>query len=217
MVAQFLRRTDPIPHASGHFSYAYRFVGIDSIAFDVAAGATASVDLTSTTGKHALHLLPSTGRTLPTHSAHDAVNGRVFGASVGLLTNSAYANSVELLTGVDVPVLFMAQGHMQLPRVRLAYGSHVADELPLSPPGASPAVAPLGRIDAQKVAVTMPDGTTTMVDGTFAVLRGNDSLMSGLSLGHGVDVVSGTYAVRVSYRHPVDGASLTETFAATLP
>ncbi len=219
-VKDFLRRTDLLPHAPGSFRYDHLSGGeIDWYAFTVRPGQVTSVDLTSRYGRVAGRLLPSAAadRALPTHPNREGE--KTFGAEVTLRITGGTVRSIrgrELLVALDAPVLFravVATGEQASVAFRYSSGAAGTQLLTL---GLGDSSLQLGRLDVDKVAVTMPDGSVSQVAGRFSVSRDGTILERELALGHGIDLLPGAYRVDVSYEHPVDGAPFTANYLANV-
>ncbi len=229
---KFLLLNGVVPHAAGEFKYdPMPIQGMDYYGFTVREGTVTTVDLTSTRGRAALRVLPSSDRTLPTHP--NTIGSREVGIQLGVIVrvggSGATYNAPSTLAAPDKPLLFRSNifgdvyrtTHMSF-RPRGGRGSLDTFQLTTA---TTPPVVQLGRLDIHPVAVTMPDGSVQNVGGKFAVGREvtqdgvvvQQSTEVDLLLGHGIDVLPGRYVINVSYKHPVDGADRSKTFTVNVP
>lgn len=196
---KLLSRTGAIPHPMGEFSYEYgRGMG-RNVSFRVAAAANTIVDLTDTTDRRAIRLLPSVGRTLP-DSAPSEIQICLDGSGVSRQCYSHF--------NPDKPTLFFAAEGEE----RLSYtwrNSGFLTQFKFGAVGA-PVEVQLRRLDLNHVRVTMPDNSVKVVPGTAyvnSVIPGGG--VSGFYIeeptGVGFDLPPSAYRVTTKYTHPADG------------
>jgi hypothetical protein len=107
------------------------------------------------------------------------------------------------ISGLAVPLLVKTKASFSELEVYSASTQTIALTTPLSD-------LALGRLDVTDVKVPMPGKPTQTVRGRATVGELT------FDTGFGLDVLPGTYNVAVTYRHPADGASLTDTYAANV-
>ncbi len=173
---------------------------IEEFAFTIAEGQDRTVDLsTYNETKRGLRFVPHRG-TLP--QAMDDSFLFSFGAYEPKMPWPTLNSPEPLLLRLDTPYAVKFRGETFTPGA----------------PGTTTDVR-LGWIETADVEVTMPDGSKREVRGTWSVTKKGSGLVvaEDVSTGVGLDVLPGSYEVTVTYAHPVDGATQSDTRDVVVP
>lgn len=218
-IEKFLAKTDiVVPHAPGHFTYAYverlgsycaAVQAASSYAFTVSAATTAGVDLNDTTGVQAIRLIPPASRDFKGRWNGD--DGMQLSLSLGdAATSFTSLGDKPVLLRVDMPTT-----------LKVAFpGTNYS--LVSVPSAASTTAIPelkFERLDIEAPLVTLADGSQVTVDRASVTVRSPGRTYTGarFMLPAGLDLPAGSYEVIVRYTHPTSGQPVEETSTVSLP
>jgi hypothetical protein len=218
-IEKFLAKTNTVvPHAPGHFTYAYverlgdhcaAVQAASSYAFTVSAATTAAVDLNDTTGVQAIRLVPPASR---------AFAGSWSGDN-GMQLSLSLADGATAFTSLgDKPVLL----RVDMPATLEVAFPGTSHSLVSVPSAASTTAIPelaFERLDIEAPLVTLADGSQVTIDRARVTVRSPGRAYTGarFMLPGGLDLPAGSYEVIVSYTHPTSGQPVEETQTVSLP
>ncbi len=204
-------RLEPFAHPAGTFGLnigdTYTVLNVP---FTVMQGAHTDIDVTQFPGMRAVRMLPSTGRVLP--------DMPIAQTAPSLCANRANYARCSKLRPHDQPVLVPAAYNEATVNMGV-YDASSTMRLPIATFPTTPGIVDvqMHRIDLNHVTVATTSTTSQQVVGrvTIQVLAvpgwtGDKILYGILPTGYGIDVPPGKYRVSTTYKHPVDGQTLTE-------